>query len=83
MDKHVIQTREEQLDWVENLQPTHINTNQHEIEVTGNRVASDRFESRSVFGKTLVVSKTGSGKTRVGHFLNAVVCDGREVSNEQ
>jgi hypothetical protein len=78
MDKHVIQTREEQLDWVEIQQPTHINTNQHEIEVTGNRAASDRFESRSVFGKTLVIGKTGSGKTHVGHFLNAVVCDGKE-----
>jgi hypothetical protein len=78
MDKHVIKTHEEQLDWVEIQQPTHINTNQHEIEVTGSQGASDYFESRSVFGYTLVIGKTGSGKTRAGHFLNAVVCDGKE-----
>lgn len=78
MDKHVIQNCEEQLDWVEIQQPTYINTNQHEIEVTGSQGAYDHFESRSVFGKTFVIGKTGAGKTRVGHFLNAVVRDGKE-----
>jgi hypothetical protein len=65
MDKHVIQTREEQLDWVESLEPTHIQTNQHEAENISLEADTAFFSPRNLVSPTLVVGTTRVGKTRL------------------
>lgn len=65
MDKHVIHTREEQLDWVESLKPTHIQTNQNEAENIVHEIDPPYFKPRNLVVPTLVVGPTRAGKTRL------------------
>lgn len=65
MDKHVIHTREEQLDWVESLKSTHIQTNQNEAENIGHEIDPPYFKPRNLVVPTLVAGPTRSGKTRL------------------